>query len=199
MRATAELPRIDSTTVGDPLCHLEMAALETRLAALAPAPRDAGRVRLLVGRGEEGARQTPDRARLTAAGGFGGDAWARRPDRDPDAQLTLMEHGVAELIANGQPLALFGDQLFVDLDLSRANLPAGTRIRAGSALLEVTARPHNGCQKVRARFGIDALRFVSRADLRHRNFRGIYVRVVADGDVGVGDRVELIARGVTAS
>jgi MOSC domain-containing protein YiiM len=105
-----------------------------------------------------------------------------------------MEHDVARLIANGQPLELFGDQLFVELDLSRENLPTGTRVRIGTATVEVSPKPHNGCQKFRSRFGTDALRFVARADLRHRNFRGIYVRVVEDGDVRVNDPVEVIDR-----
>jgi MOSC domain-containing protein YiiM len=184
--------RIDSNTTGDPALHLGMPALEAGLAALPAAPRTAGRVRLMVGRGEGGTRALPERVRLTQEGGFAGDAWAAEPDRNPEAQITVMEHPVAELIANGQSLALFGDQLFVDLDLARANLPAGTRLRAGSAVLVVTPKPHNGCRKFRARFGADALSFVARADLRHRNFRGIYVRVVEDGDVGVGDVIAVL-------
>jgi MOSC domain-containing protein YiiM len=114
---------------------------------------------------------------------------------DPDAQLAVMQRDVAELIANGQPLTLFGDNLFLDLDLSAENLPAGSRVRAGTALLAVTPKPHDGCRKFRARFGNDALRFVSKGELRHRNLRGIYMRVVEAGELGVGDAVELVAPG----
>jgi MOSC domain-containing protein YiiM len=188
--------RIDSASGGDPDRHLELATLETRLRAMPEAPRDAGRLRLLVRKTEGGVREMPPQARLTRAAGLEGDSWGRAAKRRPDAQLTVMEHGVAELIANGQPLALFGDQLFIELDLSRENLPPGTRVRVGAATLEVTAKPHNGCRKFKARFGADALQFVSRADLRHRNFRGIYVRVVEDGDVRVGDDVEVVRPGV---
>jgi hypothetical protein len=191
-------PPIDSESVGDPALQLGMPSLESGLAALSASPRDAGRVRLLVRRAHRGVRETPERVRLSGAEGLAGDAWGRELDRVLDAQLTVMEHAVAALIANGQPLALFGDQLLVDLDLSRENLPTGSRIRMGTALLEVTPQPHNGCQKFRARFGSEALRFVSRADLRHRNFRGIYVRVVADGDVSVNDPVEVVHRGEPA-
>jgi hypothetical protein len=189
--------RIDSTSVGDPDLQLEMATLESGLESMAAAPRDAGCVRLLVRRGEGGVRETPERAPLTRAGGLAGDAWGRDAERNPEAQLTVMEHGVAELIANGQPLALFGDQLFVELDLSRESLPPGTKMRIGTATLEVTPKPHNGCRKFSARFGPDALRFVSRPDLRPRNFRGVYMRVVADGEVRVGDAVEVLRPGAT--
>jgi MOSC domain-containing protein YiiM len=106
-----------------------------------------------------------------------------------------MQRDVAELIANGQPLTLFGDNLFLDLDLSVSNLPTGSRVHVGGATLEVTPKPHNGCKKFHARFGPDALRFVSKPDLRHRNLRGIYMRVVQPGEAAPGDPVEVIARG----
>ena len=109
-------------------------------------------------------------------------------------QIAVMQTAVAELIANGQTLTLFGDNLFLELDLSAANLPAGSRLRVGGAVLEVTPMPHNGCRKFQARFGQDALRFVSVMQLRHRNLRGIYMRVVEPGDVQPGDAVEVLAR-----
>lgn len=109
-------------------------------------------------------------------------------------QLAVMQLDVAELIANGQPLALYGDNLFLDLDLSTRNLPLGSRVRAGDVVLEVTPAPHNGCRKFRARFGDEALRFVSSPSLRSRNLRGIYLRVVAAGEVACGDAVEVLSR-----
>ena len=105
-----------------------------------------------------------------------------------------MEAGVAELIANGQPVSLFGDNLFLELDISTENLPPGSRVRAGTAVLEVTPKPHNGCRKFRGRFGEGALLFVSEPGLRHRNLRGIYMRVVEEGEIGAGDSVEVLAR-----
>jgi ribosomal protein S18 acetylase RimI-like enzyme len=80
------------------------------------------------------------------------------------------------------------------LDISAANLPPGSRVRIGNAVLEVTPLAHNGCKKFRARFGDDALRFVSKTELRPRNLRGIHVRVIEGGEVGVGDQVEVILR-----
>ena len=105
-----------------------------------------------------------------------------------------MEIDVAEMIANGQPLTVFGDNLFLALDLSVENLPTGTRLRLGRALLEVTAKPHNGCRKFAARFGHDALRLVSNPELRRRNLRGIYMCVVEAGEVAVGDAVAVVSR-----
>jgi MOSC domain-containing protein YiiM len=82
-----------------------------------------------------------------------------------------------------------GDQLYLDLDISHANLPAGTRLRLGSAVLEVTDQPHLGCHKFRARFGTDALRFVNSKVGRELRLRGMNARVMTPGTVRVGDRV----------
>ncbi len=193
-RAMRDLP-IDSASIGDPTCFRFLAALEASLAELGPAQRDHGRVALLVSRGNDGLREMPARVRLTPSDGMPGDAWQRRPDRKLDGQLAVMQLDVAALIANGQPLPLFGDNLILELDLSQENLPLASRLRAGSAVLEVTPKPHNGCAKFRARFGDDALRFVSRPPQRHLNLRGIYLRVVEAGEVAVGDVIEVLERG----
>lgn len=190
---------IDSRSVGDPAAFLALAELCDRFGTAAPAPRGRGRVELLVTRVHDGRRETPTRVELTAAGGMPGDAWHRKSPDKPEAQLTVMQEAVAALIANGQPLALFGDNLFVDLDLSAANLPIGSRLRAGACVLEVTPKPHNGCSKFSGRFGPDALRFVAHPERRHLNLRGIYLRVVEDGAVAVGDPVEVLTRAPAAN
>jgi len=186
---------VDSDSVGDPARFRTREDLELALQALPIAPTDRGSVALVVSRGAGGRRETPDRVRLTGDGGMPGDKWSLREDRKIDGQITVMQLAVATLIANGQPLTLFGDNLFVDLDLSVGNLPTGSRVRIGSAVLEVTPKPHNGCRKFRARFGDEALRLVNKPELRHRNLRGIYLCVVGDGGVGRGDAVEVIRRG----
>jgi MOSC domain-containing protein YiiM len=180
---------------GDPSRHRPLSELEAALRALPAAPKDVGRVALIVRRRPDHVRETPASARLTAADGVSGDDWSRRPPRDPAAQLAVMRRDVAELIAHGQPLTLFGDNLLVDLDLSAANLPTGSRLRVGGALLEVTPKPHNGCIKFRARFGEGALRFVQAPPTRDQNLRGIYWKVVEPGEVGVGARIEVLSRG----
>ena len=185
---------IDSSSTGDRAAFRTLSDLERGLGAAAPAPKDAGRVEAIVRRGENGRREMLERARLTREGGLSGDAWARRENKSTAAQVTVMQADVARLIAGGQPLALFGDNLFVDLDLSSASLPTGSRLRVGAALLEVTAKPHNGCKKFVGRFGEEALRFVSAPDLRYLNLRGVHMRVIGDGDVVAGDPIEVVSR-----
>jgi hypothetical protein len=168
----AELQAEDYGPRGDASRHLALAALEAGLRVLPEAGKDAGRLALIVRRRADGVRETPERTRLTPAEGVPGDGWSRRPPRDPEAELAVMRRDVAEIIANGQPLTVFGDNLFVDLDISAANLPLGTRLRVGQAVVEVTAKPHNGCHKFKARFGEDALRFVQAPPTRDRGRGG---------------------------
>ena len=190
----AEKTRKPNEPGGDPARHLALAALESGLRALPPGPRSEGRVVLIVRRTHDGTRETPVRTSLTREEGVPGDDWSRRPPRDPEAQLAVMRIGVAELIANGQPLVVFGDNLFVDLDLATPNLPTGTRLRVGGALVEVTPKPHNGCSKFHARFGADALRFVQAPPTRDQNLRGIYWKVLEPGAVAVGDAIQVVSK-----
>jgi MOSC domain-containing protein YiiM len=185
---------IDSHTDGDPAAFLALDVLEARLARAPRAPLDTGLVRVLLTRHAGGRREVLERAVLTPQSGMPGDSWGRQRHPAPEAQLAVMQYDVAELIANGQPLALFGDQLFLELDLSAANLPPGSVLRAGAATLEVSPEPHEGCRKFRERFGDGALRFVSKRELRHLNLRGIYLRVVDAGEIVTGDPVHVVSR-----
>jgi MOSC domain-containing protein YiiM len=193
MRNAANLT-INSDSVGDPALFRTLDCLELSLANQPDAPTGTGRVALIVRRVDGGLRVLLDRVAMTPESGLPGDAWGRQAEPLPDAQLAVMQLDVAELIANGQPLELSGDNLYLELDLSVENLPAGSRLRVGEAMMEVTPQPHNGCRKFRARFGDDALRFVSMPELRHRNLRGIYLRVIEPGEVAVGDPVQVLAR-----
>lgn len=181
---------------GDRSRHLALAVLEAGIAGFPPDDRETGRVSLIVRRSAGGEREVLSRTRLDRAEGVPGDDWARRPPCDPEAQLAVMNTSIATLIANGQALTTFGDNLFVTLDLSAANLPAGTRIAVGDATVEVTQKPHDGCSKFDTRFGNEALRFVQARATRAENRRGIYWRVVEPGEVAVGGAVRVVSRGV---
>ena len=151
------------------------------------APRGSGTVRGICVRVEESVHETPERVEVSVKDGVAGDRWATGR-RDLDAQMTLMNVRVAELI--GGPLDLGGDNFQVDLDLSEDALPVGTRLRIGSALLEVSPAPHTGCKKFRERFGLDALKWVN--DNRDRRLRGMNCRVLEAGTVAVGDPVVVV-------
>jgi len=174
--------------------HLNRSEIEARYKNLPTAPRDAGRVALIVRRPATNQRELPKRVVLSVDEGVPGDGWSRSEHRSPLNQITVMRHDVASLLANGQPPELAGDNLFVDLDLSDANLPAGTRLRVGAALVEVTPEPHNGCAKFRARFGTDGLAFVQAKETRHLNLRGIHFRVIESGEVAVGSEITVLSR-----
>jgi MOSC domain-containing protein YiiM len=180
--------------LGDAGRYLDLAGLGAGYRALSAAPSEVGSLALIVRRRADGQRDTPAEVRLTLEEGVPGDDWSRRPPQKPEAQLAVMRHDVAALIANGQPLTLFGDNLFVELDLSAANLPAATRLRVGEAAVEMTDEPHNGCRLFQQRFGADALRFVQAKETRDQNRRGVYWRVVEPGLARVGDAVRVIAR-----
>ena len=193
----AELAKEAYGPPGDASRHLPLATLEAGLRALPRLPPDTGRLALVVRRHADGAREILDRVRLSVDEAVPGDGWTRRPPRDPEAQLAVMRRDVAELIANGQPLDLFGDNLFVDFDISARNLPVGTRLRVGEAMVETTAKAHNGCKKFHARFGADALRFVSAKPTRDQNLRGIYWKVVEAGEIYAGAPIRVVSRPVS--
>lgn len=177
-----------------------LAALEEGLAEVRRSPRAAGTVELIVRRPAVEEREVLSEAELDPLEGLVGDCWRVRGSSStddgsahPGRQLTLMNARVAALVAQtSDRWALAGDQLYVDLDLSAANLPPGTRLEVGSAVIEVTAEPHTGCGKFVRRFGIDAQRFVNSAAGRELNLRGVNARVVTGGSVRTGDEIRRV-------
>jgi MOSC domain-containing protein YiiM len=154
-------------------------------------PRRSGRVRLIVVRKPGGVKECPARVPVSVALGVEGDRWNDKPGRSEAEQVTLMNARVAELIAGEHaPPEAAGDNFLVDLDLAEEALPVGAWVRVGSALLEVSAKPHTGCKKFRDRFGLQALEWVN-AD-KPRRLRGVNCRVLKDGEVAVGDLVEVL-------
>jgi MOSC domain-containing protein YiiM len=177
-----------------PLAHV--ADLEGAVADVRSSPRDVGTIELICKRPVNGARELVDAAELDLAVGLVGDNWSTKPSKrtpdgspNPEQQLTLMNIRAVRALGDRAEWPLAGDNLFVDLDLSAANLPPGTRLALGAAVIEVTATPHTGCAKFTERFGSDATKWVNSTAGRELNLRGINARVIAGGRINRGDAI----------
>ena len=177
--------------------HLNMEQLRAGLDHIRRSPADQGVLQLIARRPAIGERELLREGRLDPAEGLVGDNWKTRgaaydPPREPNplTQLTIMNARAADLVATCRerwPLA--GDQLYVDLDLSPANLPAGTHLAIGSAVVQVTTQPHTGCKKFVQHFGLDAMHLVNGPEGRALCLRGICAQVVRAGVIRLGDAV----------
>jgi len=175
--------------------HLSLPELELGLETILQSPKDHGLLELIVRRPVVDAREVLEEGQLDPASGRVGDNWKSRgsssmPDgsANPERQLNMMNSRVVALLAQTKdrwPLA--GDQLYVDMDLSAANLPPGTRLSVGSAMIEVTSPPHTGCKKFMARYGEEAMKFVNSPQGKQLHLRGINARIVQPGVIRVGD------------
>jgi len=163
-------------------------------------PKDVGILALIVRRPQVDAREVLAEAELNLVEGLAGDSWRLRSSSrtadgtpHPDMQLNVMNSRAIEAIAGPvKRWQLAGDQLFVDFDLSQVNVPAGTRLSIGDAVIEVTDQPHTGCGKFSARFGLDALKWVNSPDGRALGLRGINAKVVTPGRIRQGDVIRRV-------
>ncbi|MEX1230152.1 MAG: hypothetical protein WEB58_07930 [Planctomycetaceae bacterium] len=176
--------------------HLTTVQLEAGLDDIKASPRDAGVLMQIVRRPDSEEREPLDVGELNPAEGLAGDCWRMKisdPDGKPESQLTLMNSRCIALIAQDDARwQLAGDQLYVDLDLSEENLPSGTRLAIGEAVIEVSTIPHNGCSKFVGRFGADAKAFVNSPVGKQLHLRGIYAKVITPGKICVGDGVRKV-------
>jgi hypothetical protein len=180
--------------------HLSMAELEAGLDEIRRAPKDDGLLKLIVRRPSVNEREVLSEGELHVDDGLIGDTWKDRRSKttadgspNPLMQINIINSRVAALVAQDETRwQLAGDQLYLDMDLSDENLPAGTRLSLGTAVIEVTEPPHLGCQKFVSRFGLDAMKFVNSATGRQLHLRGINARVIQGGIIRVGDLAKKI-------
>lgn len=177
--------------------HRTEAEILDGLAEVKESPADNGVLEAIVIRPGSEERRSLRQCRLSPEGGTEGDAWARGcwlklPDGrpHPDVQICIMNSRMIHLLAGEKHRwELAGDNLFVDLDLSRENLRTGQLLRIGECVLEITDQSHNGCAKFSRRFGPSALRFVNSPTGKQLRLRGIYAKVIQAGDIRVGDLI----------
>ncbi len=180
--------------------HLTTVELELAIDHIRQSPKDAGPLQLIVRRPVTEEREVLEEAQLDPIKGLVGDNWSLRCSSrtadgspHPDMQINIMNARVVALVAQEKERwSLAGDQLYVDMDLSKENLPAGSRLAIGSAIVEVTPPPHTGCHKFVARFGVDAMKFVNSPVGKELCLRGINAKVVQAGVVRVGEAVRKI-------
>ena len=174
-----------------------MEELKAGLAQVAQSPKDEGQLKLIVRRPTDKQRKVLEKSELDLVIGLVGDNWKTRDNRhmadgaaNPNAQVTIMNARVIGLLAREEsrwPLA--GDQLYMDFDLSAGNIPPGTQLAIGAAVLEVTAQPHTGCKKFAERFGVESVEFMNSPEKKEMQLRGINSKVVQPGVIRVGDSV----------
>ena len=180
--------------------YLTTEELEAGLKDIYLSPKDNGVIEMIVRRPEVEKREVLPEAKLDLAEGLVGDNWKARGSGStvdgsahPEMQINIMNSRVIALLAQEKERwQLAGDQLYIDMDLSAENLPAGTRLALGSAVLEITAKPHSGCKKFETRFGQDAIKFVNSPLGKELHLRGVNARVIQSGTIQVGDIVKKI-------
>jgi hypothetical protein len=180
--------------------HLTLAELEAGLPEILQAPKDNGTLTGIVIRPEPGQRVELASCEVSLKLGTHGDNWSRgcwKTTDDgsphPDVQICIMNARCIALIAQDRSnWAPAGDNLFIDMDLTPNNVPPGTQLAIGTAIIEITDTPHNGCDSFIARYGRDACIFVNTREGKQLRLRGVYGRVVRDGHLAVGDTVRKV-------
>jgi len=183
--------------------HLSTAEIESKIATVLLSPKNEGALEMIVRRPEINSREVLQSGFLTIENGLAGDNWLTRGSSrtenglgHPEMQLNLMNWRFVNVISGSRErVALAGDQLFVDLDLSPDNIPPGTRLSVGNSEIEITAIPHLGCKKFVARFGIDAMKYANSDFGRKHSLRGVNAKVVTGGEITTGDRISITQRG----
>ena len=182
------------------ITHLTTAELDVGLDHIRQAPKDTGILELIVRRPLTEQREILEEGELDLVEGLVGDNWGARGSSmtadgagHPEMQRTIMNtRAIAHIAQDKDRWQLAGDQLFIDMDISEHNMPPGTRLSLGTAIIEVTAIPHKGCKKFVARFGLDAMKWVNSEEGKKLHLRGINAKVVQAGNISAGDTVNKV-------
>ena len=180
--------------------YLTTEELEAGLENVRQSPKDNGVLDMIVRRPQIEEREVLSEGKLDLIAGLEGDNWKARGSSStsdksahPEMQINIMNSRVIALLAQKKERwQLAGDQLFMDLDLSEENLPVGTKLSIGDAILEVTPPPHSGCRKFTERFGLEAMKFVNSPIGKELHLRGVNARVIQSGVIRVSDTVRKI-------
>ena len=183
--------------------HLTTDAIRTKMPYVLDSPKNNGVLEMIVRRPGVNEREIVTSGLLDLDQGLVGDNWLKRGSSrtqnglgHPEMQLNIMNFRFAELVAGSRErVRLAGDQLYVDLDLGKENLPAGSRLSIGSAVVEITQVPHLGCKKFVERFGVEAMKFANSEFGRTHNLRGVNAKVIAGGEIKTGDEIKVVRRG----
>lgn len=179
---------------------ITMAELMAALPDVLAAPKDDAPILQLCFRPGYNQRRFPEALELTRARGIPGERfetapWARLPDGtgDPRIQVSILPRRVLDLVwrdRDGTPHP--GDTVIADLDTTEANLPVGTLLQAGTALLRVSDLFNDGCVKWKVRYGRDAKDWIVQPGHEPLRLRGVLCAVERDGVMRVGDRLRKV-------
>lgn len=178
--------------------HPTRAECDAALTHILDAPKVSAPIDMLCFRPDYGVRSFPDRIQVSVARGIEGERWLRDPwlklpdgRPDPRIQISVLPKRVADLCWRNRDVSPHpGDTLIADLDMTSANMPVGTRLQVGSAVIEVSDVFNNGCAKWYAQYGADSVKWINHRPHRPLRLRGILCRVVVDGEIRKSDLIE---------
>jgi hypothetical protein len=164
------------------------------------APKSDAPITMLCFRSDFGMREFPEHLTMTRAGGIPGERWLNHPwlklpdgSPDPRIQVSILPLRVLDLVWRDRVGTVHpGDTIVADLDMTQANLPAGTLLQAGTAVLRVSDEPNDGCVKWKARYGAAAMDWIVAPEHAGLRLRGVLCSIEQDGVVAGADRIKVL-------
>lgn len=178
--------------------HVTSDELTAALPGVLSAPKTGSAVELLCLRPDFGQRHFVDEVTVTRASGIPGERWGTAPwlklpdgSGHPGIQVSILPRRVLDLVWRDRANVVHpGDTFICDLDMTEANLPVGTLLAVGTAVLRVSDVWNDACAKWKVRHGEAAFDWVrTHPTLR---LRGVLCSVDQDGVIRNGDAVEVL-------